>query len=352
MSLLDEATAVAEDIRHEERVLADTKHELSTARKELDRLRDITDLIDRFDRRSLIIPHWTRHSAGKKGKAAIATLQFSDSHFDEVIRPEQIGGYNAYNRVIATKRLRMLGEGTIKIARDYIAGVEFEGLTILATGDIFSGDIHDELKQTNEGTLFEGCLYWVPQVVAFLKLLATDFGKVHVAAVVGNHGRMTMKPIYKNRPQSNIEWLFWHWVADHFAATGDERVTFQIADGLSDVVHVYGTTYEIEHGDEFKGGSGISGAKAPLYLGQHRTAVQRMAMGTPLDWLVVGHFHQRQAPSQGLVMGGSIKGYDEYAAGKKFRPERPQQGFWVTSPEHGPTISAPIFCDDRKAEGW
>ena len=40
------------------------------------------------------------------------------------------------------------------------------------------------------------------------------------------------------------------------------------------------------------------------------------------------------------------------AAGKHFRPERPQQGFWLTSPEHGPTIAAPIFCDDRKAEGW
>ena len=51
-------------------------------------------------------------------------------------------------------------------------------------------------------------------------------------------------------------------------------------------------------------------------------------------------------------MGGSMKGYDEYAAGKHFRPERPQQGFWLTSPEHGPTIAAPIFCDDRKAEGW
>ena len=69
-------------------------------------------------------------------------------------------------------------------------------------------------------------------------------------------------------------------------------------------------------------------------------------------YLVVGHFHQYRPPSAGIIMGGSMKGYDEYAAGKHFRPERPQQGFWLTSPEHGPTIAAPIFCDDRKAEGW
>ena len=71
-----------------------------------------------------------------------------------------------------------------------------------------------------------------------------------------------------------------------------------------------------------------------------------------MDYMVVGHFHQYQPPSQGLVMGGSLKGYDEFAFGKRFFPEQAQQAFWVTSPEHGPTIAAPVHCQDRKAEGW
>jgi hypothetical protein len=350
--ILDDLRAAEIESRAEQNALRDIASELRHTREELGRMQEISALIDRFDRRNLRIPRWTRAASGKKGHKAIATLQLSDTHFEEVIKDAQILGYNRFDRRIADIRLRLLGEGTIKVARDYIAGVDYEGMAILATGDIFSGDIHDELRLTNEGTLFEGLVYWVPRMIAFLTLMADDFKKVHVSCVVGNHGRMSAKPVYKNRPQANIEWLFWHWVADHFAAARDSRVTFDIADGLSMNVQVYNTVYAIEHGDEFKGGSGIAGARSPLMLGQHRTAVQRLAMNMPLDWMVVGHFHQYQPPSQGLIMGGSLKGYDEYAAGKKFRPERPQQGFWITSPEHGPTVAAPIFCSDRKAEGW
>ena len=350
MALGDELRDIAAQERAAKAELSLLHNELVRTQRELDEANEIRNLISTFSAVNLTVPKWTRNTAGKAGKKAIATLQLSDTHFDEVIQSAQIAQFNHYDRRIATMRLKALGQGTIKVARDYIAGVEYEGCTILATGDIFSGDIHAELKETNVGTLFEGVVYWVPQMVAFLRLLADDFKRLHVAAVVGNHGRMTLKPIYKNRPQGNIEWLFWHWVADHLA--DDERITFQISDGLSDTTTLYSTRFEYEHGDEFKGGSGIAGARSPLLLGQHRTAVQRMAMGTPFEWMVVGHFHQYQPPSQGLIMGGSLKGYDEYASGKHFRPERPQQGFWVTSPEHGPTISAPILVQDRRAEGW
>ena len=356
MTTLDDAEAAvasAEEERRSESIRRrnrELKAENERLRAERERADEISRLVEHFDGGNLDIPQWTRDGSGKSGHHAIATLQLRDLHLDEVISAKQILDYNQYDRRIAELRLKKLGDGTLKLARDYMAGVEYDGACVLATGDIFSGDIHEELRITNEATLFEGVEFWVPRMVAFLKLLADDFLQLHVAAVVGNHGRMTQKPVYKNRTQSNIEWLFWHWVADRLA--DDERIRFQIADGLADVVTLYSTRYSIEHGDEFRGGSGISGAMAPLLLGQHRTSVQRMAMGTPVDYLVVGHFHQYRPPSAGIIMGGSMKGYDEYAAGKHFRPERPQQGFWLTSPEHGPTIAAPIFCDDRKAEGW
>lgn len=345
--LLDEQA----DVDAERDELAITRHALQIARREAAKFDQIENLVARFSQANLSIPNWTRESHGKRGKKAIATLQLSDTHFDEVIKARQILGFNHYDRRIAEMRLKRLADGTLKLAHDYMAGVEYEGCAVIATGDIFSGDIHEELKVTNDSeTLLEGCVYWVPRMVAFLRELADGFGKVHVGVVVGNHGRMTLKPIYKNRAQSNIEWLFWHWVADRLA--DDPRFTFDIADGFSANMVVYTTTYAYEHGDEFRGGSGISAQHAPLALGQHRTSVQRLAMGLAMDWLVVGHFHSGQLPSQGLVVGGSLKGYDEYAAGHHFRPERPQQTFWITSPEHGPTLSGFVFCDDRTAEGW
>lgn len=327
-----------------------SKAEAERLREELKRLTELVGLMQRIEGAVSQPPKWTRNVRGKAGRKGIATYQLSDTHLDEVVRPEQVEWINAYDRHIAEVRLRAWSENALELARDYVAGIEYEGAVVLATGDIFSGDIHAELRETNADTLYAGVVHWMPLLAAALDALAADFGRLHVAAVVGNHGRNSTKPVYKNRAQSNIEWLLWRMLAMHFAK--DERLTFQVSDAMDLTVPIYGTNYLITHGDEFKGGSGIQGARAPLALGQHRTSVRQMATAHPMDVMAVGHFHQYQPPSQGLVMGGSLKGYDEYAYGRRFRPEPAQQAFWVTSPEHGPTLSAPVRVQDRKAEGW
>lgn len=354
MSLADRLRTEEAAIRSERAALAAVQAELRRAQKELDRADSVQALLSRFDARNLTVPAWTRKAtrASNARHRGTLTLQLSDTHFDEVVAPEQVYGYNAYSRAIAVLRLKALAAKTILIGRDYFAGVDYDGLVVLATGDIFSGDIHEELARTNQSSLYASCVYWVGHMVAFLQTLADEFGAVHLAAAVGNHGRNSHKPIYKNRAFNNIEWLFWHWVADHLAAVGDTRITFDISDSLQALVQVYDTRYSIEHGDEFKGGDGQVGALGPLKRGQLKGAVQRIAMDQPLDWMVVGHFHQYMPPSQGLIMGGSLKGYDEYAAGKHLRPEQPQQGLWVTTPERGPTVFAPVQPMDRKTEGW
>lgn len=32
--------------------------------------------------------------------------------------------------------------------------------------------------------------------------------------------------------------------------------------------------------------------------------------------------------------------------------EPPQQAAWLMTPEHGRTVTFPVFCMDREAEGW
>lgn len=352
MSLRDELQETDRELRSDKAELAAVRAELARAQRELDRADNVQALLARFDKSNLIVPSWMSTARrNKKGKhRGTLTLQLSDTHFDEDVRPDQVYGYNAYNREIALLRLKATAAKTIILGRDYFGGVDYDGVVVLATGDIFSGDIHEELARTNQASLYQSCVYWVGHMVGFLTTLANEFGSVHVAAAVGNHGRNSHKPIYKNRAFNNIEWLFWHWVADKL--TGDQRFTFDIADSLQTLVHVYDTRYSIEHGDEFKGGDGQVGALGPLKRGQLRAATQRIAMDQPLDWMVVGHFHQYMPPSQGLIMGGSLKGYDEYAAGKHLRPEQPQQGLWVTTPERGPTVFAPVQPMNRKLEGW
>lgn len=246
-------------------------------------------------------------------------------------------------------RLHKWADGVIRVGHDYVNGVDLQGLAVFATGDLLSGDIHAELKESNEDHLYASAVYWTEQLIAALTLLADGYGKVHVAAVVGNHGRSTIKPVFKGRVRSNIEWLVWRGVAQRMA--GDKRLTFQVSDGMDLRVDLMGTRYLLTHGDRFKGGSGISGAMAPLMLGQHRVNLKQTTMGDPIDRIVCGHLHQYLV-LPGLTMGGSLKGLDEFAAGISVRPEEPMQALWIQTPEHGITMNMPIFVADRKAEGW
>ena len=360
-SLTDDVAAAqaakdaARDAERAERLQHDTRRRNERLTRENAELRDeIGSLHRRLDLISSIEaavpepPKWLR-APSKGGHRGIVSLVLSDTHFDEVVRPEQIDFLNAYNRGIAEQRTRAAFEKTIVLARDYVKGIDYDGAALFLTGDLLSGNIHDELKQTNEGTLFEAVEHWLDPLIAGITMLADDFGKLVVPCVVGNHGRMTRKPVAKNRAQDNVEWLVYKALERHFR--GDERVTFMVSDAADVTVPLYATTFLATHGDQFRGGSGISGAMAPLLLGQHRKTRRQMAAGKPFDWLVMGHWHQYMS-GKGLIVSGSMKGYDEYAFVSNFVPEPPQLAWWITTPENGVTISAPVLPADREAEGW
>lgn len=327
----------------------DLRADITTRDKEIVRLQKELHAARRIDAGVRRPPKWALSARKSDGRVGIITAQLTDTHFDEIVKPEEVGFINAYNREIAEKRLKKWVEKVIVLARDYVSGVDIEGLFIPATGDLLSGDIHAELKESNEDMLYASADHWINQLISAISVFADEFGKVHIAAVVGNHGRSTVKPVFKGRAKSNIEWLMWRQVARYFEA--DERVTIQVSDSMDLTVTIYNTNYLLTHGDQYRGGSGISGAMAPLMLGQHRKAVRQMATDEPMDIMVIGHFHQYlQLP--GLIVGGSMKGYDEFAYGHNFRPEPAQQAFWVTSPEYGPTIHAPVHIQKRDEEGW
>jgi hypothetical protein len=211
-------------------------------------------------------------------------------------------------------------------------------------GDIFSGGIHDELAQTNADTMFGSVLHWSEQLTSALTVLAEHFGTVHVPVVVGNHGRMTRKSRAKLRARDNLDWLVGNMVARQFVDVPE--VTFDIGDAADAEVSVYSHRYLLTHGDQTGGGGGIGGIWPPIM----RMAARKRNR-YQFDTLVCGHWHQ-YINGPGIIVNGSTKGFDEYAAVSNFAPERAQQAFWITTPENGITWSAPIFCDDRAAEGW
>lgn len=342
-----------EAINEEERTKREesaTRRLLNESRKYVAVLEEKVDLLTAIDGIECKPAEWAQPKQAKD-RHAIANLLFSDLHLDEVVDPGQMRGRNAYNREIAHNRLKRLADGTIKMARDHLSGVTYDGLYVWSVGDNVSGNIHAELRRTNVADVIDTCDYWIDPLAGFYKHLADYFKKVHVVSVPGNHARSTDKPEAKGRVRSSFDWMLNRGIYRELRK--DNRFSWNFSESADVFEQQYDTRYLAQHGDDFKGGDQIAGAVRPVMMGDYRALVAEMSDvgGQPYDVLLVGHFHQYIHLPRAIV-NGSLIGYNEYAKDKKIRPEPPQQAFWLTTPEYGVGFHLPIKCRNRDEEGW
>lgn len=331
------ATATNEDVK-----VAELKAENA-------RLSKVLGLVEAYHAGAGEPPRWALPAKKHRPGAATACLQLSDMHFDEVVNPSEVGGLNAYSREIASRRLRRWAEKVAEMAERHAHA--WDGALLIANGDDCSGAIHEELRETNEDVLPGTLVYWAPRLAAAVRAVRDVHGRVHVIKVVGNHGRLTTQKPFKRRARASWDWLLWQMVASHFAS--DDRVTFEFAGGSYIFASLYGRHIFVTHGDEVGGGGGWAGVWSPLGTIHRRAIELGQAHGLRPAYSVVGHWHQTVlAHHRGLVCNGAMKGWDEFAAGLRLRPEPAMQNWWVETPERGVTLAAPLFLEDRKAEGW
>ena len=323
-------------------------HRAEELQRQLDAANRALTVIEKTESLVLAPPCWLSPEK-PKAKSATVVAMLSDTHFDEVVLPEEVDFLNSYSREIAVKRLESWAQNLVKMSRHYLAGLKYDGCVLILGGDIFSGDIHEELAQTNEDTMIGSLLFWSEQVSSAVAMLAEEFGKVHVVAVVGNHGRTSRKPRMKLRAKTNFDWLLAKMVERHFHK--DKRVSFLVPEGADAFFHIYGHGQLVTHGDQASGGGGIGGIWPVIMRLRARKAQRYLATGQNFSTLWMGHWHQ-YVPSPSLIVNGSMKGLDEYAFINNFAHEVPQQAMAIVTPEHGITIQAPIFCQNRKKEGW
>jgi predicted phosphodiesterase len=295
-------------------------------------------------------PTWL--SAAPRSRAehhATAWLMLSDLHLDEVVDLDEVMGVNKFDRDIAKGRLERTFTNFVKMMRDASSSIVFDGAVVCLGGDIFSGDIHEELRETNEDTILGSLDFWIDRLAAGISLIADEFGHVHVPVVVGNHGRTTRKPRMKLRARDNFDWFMGRALARIFA--NDRRVTFDVSEAADTLIDSYDRKVMLTHGDQASGGAGIGGIWSPIMRLDARKRQRSAAFDMPYDLLVMGHWHQLVfGPS--FIVNGSLKGVDEYAFVQNFTPEAPQQAAWLMTPEHGRTLTVPIFCQNRDLEGW
>jgi hypothetical protein len=275
------------------------------------------------------------------------TLFLSDLHWGERVFPAQVNGSNEYNLVIAHERLKRVITSSVRLLRDYLTGGEYDGFVLALGGDMVSGNIHEELRETNDAQILACVVDLYENLVPAIELLADEFGRVFVPCVVGNHGRLDKKPRAKGAARDNFEWILYQFLYKHFLK--DSRVTIVVSESLDYLYKVHNTTYLLTHGDQFRGGSGISGPMTPWALGDHRKRKRQDAIKQPYDVMIFGHWHQLFWGNGGFICNGSLKGYDEYAFRSNFSFQAAMQALWVTHPDKGITFQMPVLADKIEA---
>lgn len=306
-----------------------------------------TQKLDQLD-----IPAWVTKPSKDGSSPGVPTLQLSDFHWGERVFAKQVNNVNEYTVAIARERLKYCVETAIHLCRILDREMRYPGIVVPLGGDMVSGAIHEELRASNEIPTMPTVLDLVDNLTPSIKLLADTFGAVFLPCVSGNHGRDTLKIYAKGRNHTSFDWLLYQFLAR--ALSHDKRITFYIPEGSDAAYRIYGYSYLLTHGDQFRGGDGMIGALGPILRGDHKKRSRNSQVGMDYDTMVMGHWHQRIA-LQRVIVNSCLKGYDEYAFTNNFPFEQPSQNLWVTHPKFGITYSMPVYVDPNqkvKSQDW
>ena len=289
------------------------------------------------------VPKWLIKKDKVKTSPGVPTLFCSDWHWGEVVFPEQIGEVNKFNPRIAHERVQSLVSGALDLLFNHTVKPDYPGLVMPLGGDMFSGDIHEELAESNEQSTMESVMDLYGVLIWAIDTLKKKFDNIFLPCVTGNHGRNTRKPRHKNRVFTNFDWLLYQMLAKYYES--DPNITFLVSDGSDLYYKIYNHVYYLTHGDQFRGGDGVIGHRGPTIRGDHKKRGRQSEIGQPYNTMLHGHFHTL-SQDQRIIGNGSLKGYDEYAFNGNFTFEKPMQALWLTHPKHGITIWMPVHLED------
>lgn len=302
-------------------------------------------------------PAWVADPGGPARTSGTPVTIWSDWHLGEVVELAETNGANAFNLAIAEARIQKLVDGTIDLCKNHMVGTSYPGIVVMLGGDLVTGEIHDELTRTNDLDPLPTVLWARDRIVAGLSRLADVFGRVFVPCVAGNHGRMSRRVEHKHFAVRNFDWLISTLCEKYFQDIGDRRVVFHAPGSNEALFKVNDSSYLLLHGHDLgtSGGDGIIGSLGPILRGRMKVGNQKRSVGTDFDTLVVGHWHQYIA-LRGLVVNGSLKGFDGFArAGIRAPFEPATQALWFDHPRHGITARWPIFLQSKTpavTEAW
>lgn len=333
-----------EQLRHADRIKG-LQNQLKQAQREINAAEDLRQSVFQLAAQSIEPPAWVL-SPPKKGDSlpGIPVLFASDFQWGEVIKANELDGINAFNARIASARYKRLIERTVDLCFGHMVNPKYPGIIYLRGGDMISGDIHQELRETNDLQSIPAAIDLIEHEAAGIRALAERFGRVWVISVPGNHGRTTIKPHAKGYVETNYDYLIACMLEREFKA--DQRVQFMTPMSGDARFKVYDWSFVLTHGDRIgsSGGQGFIGPAATITRGMKKLVDYYAGLRQHIDWCLVGHFHTAMELEYGFS-NGSLPGYSEYAKTFRARPQSPTQWLLFVHPRNGVTARWKILLD-------
>ena len=292
--------------------------ELIDARRALSRLRSSD--VDAERRHVAIVealadvrPSYVRplNPPPKQSKAAhhCQALLLSDFHGGERVSRHAVNGLNEYDWDIMESRVDETLNAVLSHRRN---SPDLTHLVVAFVGDMCSGSNHEELARTNIYPLAEQGVKMGYVMGSIVMRLASQYPKIEVVTVPGNHPRLDKKPAAKN-VHDNMDWIAGVVAKEYTRAL--PNVQWTNAQSNAHVFELAGRNIYLFHGDGIRssmpgvpwGGVMRRMNTVRASYANHPTAPVR------LDEFWLGHYHQANAmQSLGIFMNGSLKGTDEW----------------------------------------
>ena len=278
--------------------------------KDLSNIEFLAEQLAGIRQAPVTIPEWMLTKPQDKLRSIVGCF-VSDVHAGEVVAPGEISGINEFNIDICRERLRKLFSRAVQYGTRWGADTNIVGCLLALGGDLISGDIHEELRITNELTSLEQVRFVVGELVAGALQLAEAFGAVHVPCVPGNHGRTTIKSTAKLYSRLSYDTMIGDMVRERLQH--DPRFTWDISAGTDSITPIFGKVLLLTHGDKMGtgGGQGFAGPMLPIVRGTKKVQAQQSFLGQRPDLILSGHYHSSGNP-YGVLANGSIPGYTEF----------------------------------------
>lgn len=293
------------------------------------------------------LPTIRRRELGSGLREGTAVVLASDWHVEEQVRKEETPVGNIYTLAIAEERIGRFFTGSewlVRFARERrfptgeTAGFQLRDMVLWLGGDLLTGHIHEELRETAALAPIQTLLWLKPRLIAGIDQLLSQLKLENLLVVCshGNHSRDTQKIRRATGADHSYEYGMYCDLAEHFKK--DKRVRVHATPAGHQYVKVYDFNLHFHHGDEIRYGGGVGGLSVPL-----NKAVYRWDRIQKAHYHHVGHFHQFLDGGNWLV-NGSLIGYNAYAMSIQASPEPPQQAFYILDSKRGKTCLSPIWA--------